>query len=103
MSSFNSYLYSLGIAEQFLPDEYNLQNNQLTVPGTFVLSRMKSGEILSVYSDNIWDLSPYLPKCDCRLNFNSWLENARENDFLYCQIRAEMKKNQFCFALYKIR
>ena len=101
MSSFNSYLYSLGIAEQFLPDEYNLQNNQLTVPSTFVLSRMKSGEILSVYSDNIWDLSPYLPKCDCRLNFDSWLENARENDFLYCQIRAEMKKISFALLYIK--
>ena len=101
MSSFNSYLYSLGIAEQFLPDEYNLQNNQLTVPSTFVLSRMKSGEILSVYSDNIWDLSPYLPKCDCRLNFDSWLDNARENDFLYCQIRAEMKKISFALLYIK--
>ena len=101
MSSFNSYLYSLGIAEQFLPDEYNLQNNQLTVPSTFVLSRMKSGEILSVYSDNIWDLSPYLPKCDCRLNFDSWLENAREDDFLFCQIRAEMKKISFALLYIK--
>lgn len=101
MSSFNSYLYSLGIAEQFLPDEYNLQNNQLTVPSTFVLSRMKSGEILSVYSDNIWDLSPYLPKCHCRLNFNTWLENARESDFLFCQIRAEMKKISFALLYIK--
>ena len=101
MSSFNSYLYSLGIAELFLPDEYNLQNNQLTVPSTFVLSRMKSGEILSVYSDNIWDLSPYLPKCDCRLNFDSWLENAREDDFLFCQIRAEMKKISFALLYIK--
>lgn len=101
MSSFNSYLYTLGVAEQFLPDEYNLQNNQLTVPSTFVLSRMKSGEILSVYSDNIWDLSPYLPKCHCRLNFNSWLENAREDDFLFCQIRAEMKKISFALLYIK--
>ncbi|WP_180008908.1 hypothetical protein [Acinetobacter sp. YH12238] len=101
MSSFNSYLYSLGIAEQFLPDEYNLQNNQLTVPNTFVLSRMKSGEILSVYSDNMWDLSPYLPNCHCRLNFNSWLENFREDDFLFCQIRTEMKKIIFAFLYVK--
>lgn len=101
MSSFNSYLYSLGIAELFLPDEYSLQNNQLTVPSTFVLSRMKSGETLSVYSDNVWDLSPYLPKCHCRLNFNSWLENAREDDFLFCQIRAEMKKISFALLYIK--
>jgi len=101
MSSFNSYLYALGVAEQFLPDEYNLQNNQLTVPSTFVLSRMKSGEILSVYSDNIWDFSPYLPNCHCRLNFNSWLENAREDDFLFCQIRAEMKKISFALLYIK--
>lgn len=101
MSSFNSYLYSLGIAELFLPDEYNLQNNQLTVPNTFVLSRMKSSETLSVYADNVWDLSPYLPKCHCRLNFNSWLENAREDDFLFCQIRIEMKK--IIFALLYIK
>ncbi len=101
MSSFNSYLYSLGIAEQFLPDEYNLLNNQLTVPSTFVLSRMKSGETLSVYSDNVWDLSPYLPKCHCRLNFDSWLENAREDDFLFCQIRAEMKKISFALLYIK--
>ncbi|MEQ1290672.1 hypothetical protein ABLT44_06070 [Acinetobacter johnsonii] len=101
MSSFNSYLYSLGIAEQFLPDEYNLQNNQLTVPSTFVLSRMKSGEILSVYSDNIWDLSPYSPKCNCRLNFDSWLENSRKDDFLFAQIRAEMKKISFALLYIK--
>ena len=56
---------------------------------------------MSVYSDNIWDLSPYLPKCDCRLNFDSWLENARENDFLYCQIRAEMKKISFALLYIK--
>lgn len=101
MSSFNSYLYGLGVTEQFLPDEYNLQNNQLTVANTFVLSRMKSGETLSVYSDNVWDLSPYLPKCHCRLNFDSWLENSREDDFLFCQIRAEMKKISFALLYIK--
>ena len=101
MSSFTSYLYALGIAEQFLPDEYNLQNNQLTVPNTFVLSRMKSGETLSVYSDNLWDLSPYLPNCHCRLNFDSWLENAGEDDFVFCQIRAEMKKISFALLYVK--
>lgn len=101
MSSFNSYLYASGVAEQFLPDEYQLRNHQLTVPSTFVLSRMKSGETLSVYSDNVWDLSPYLPKCHCRLNFNTWLENARENDFLFCQICAEMKR--IIFALLYIK
>ena len=101
MSSFNSYLYALGVAEQFLPDEYNLQNNQLHVPSTFVLSRMKSGETLSVYADNVWDLSPYLPKCHCRLNFDSWLENSREDDFLFCQIRTEMKKISFALLYIK--
>lgn len=101
MSSFNSYLYSLGIAEQLLPDEYQLQNHQLTVPSTFVLSRMENGTTLSVYADNVWDLSPYLPKCHCRLNFDSWLENVRENDFLYCQIRAEMKKISFALLYIK--
>ena len=101
MSSFNSYLYALGVAELFLPDEYNLLNNQLSVPSTFVLSRMKSGETLSVYSDNVWDFSPYLPKCHCRLNFDSWLENACENDFLFCQIRAEMKKISFALLYIK--
>ena len=101
MSSFNSYLYATGVAEQFLPDEYNLQNHQLAVPASFVLSRMKSGATLSVYADNVWDLSPYLPKCHCRLNFNTWLENAEENDFLFCQIRAEMKK--IIFALLYVK
>lgn len=101
MSSFNSYLYSLGIDEPFLPDEYNLQNNQLTIPNTFVLSRMKSGATLSVYADNVWDLSPYLPQCHCRLNFNTWLEKAREGDFLFAHIRAEMKKVIFALLYVK--
>ena len=101
MSSFNSYLYASGVAEQFLPDEYRLQNHQLTVPNSFVLSRMKNGATLSVYADNVWDLSPYLPKCHCRLNFNTWLENAGESDFLFCQIRAEMKK--IIFALLYVK
>lgn len=101
MSSFNSYLYASGVAEHFLPDEYNLQNNQLIVPNTFVLSRMKSGDILSVYSDNVWDFYPYLPNCHCRLNFKSWLENASEDDFLFCQIRAEMKKINFALLYVK--
>lgn len=101
MSSFNSYLYSLGIAELFLPDEYNLENNQLNIPNTFVLSRMKSGETLSAYADNVWDLSPYLPKCYCKLNFKTWLENVREGDFLFAQIRAEMKKVIFALLYVK--
>lgn len=101
MSSFNSYLYASGVAEQFLPDEYRLQNHQLTVSASFVLSRMKNGTTLSVYADNVWDLSPYLPKCHCRLNFSTWLENAGENDFLFCQIRAEMKK--IIFALLYVK
>ena len=101
MSSFNSYLYAHGVAEQFLPDEYRLENDELTVPASFVLSRMKSGTTLSVYADNVWDLSPYLPQCHCRLNFNTWLEKAREDDFLFCQIRAEMKK--IIFALLYVK
>src|SRR5690606_101592 len=101
MSSFNSYLYASGVAEHFLPDEYRLQNHQLTVSASFVLSRMKNGTTLSVYADNVWDLSPYLPKCHCRLNFSTWLENAGENDFLFCQIRAEMKK--IIFALLYVK
>jgi hypothetical protein len=48
MSSFNSYLYARGVAERFLPDEYRLENNQLTVPTTFILSRMPSGAVLSL-------------------------------------------------------
>ncbi|UUS57327.1 hypothetical protein MST16_15050 [Acinetobacter sp. YH16040_T] len=101
MSSFNSYLYASGVAEHFLPDEYRLQNHQLTVSASFVLSRMKNGTTLSVYADNVWDLSPYLPKCYCKLNFKTWLENAREDDFLFAQIRAEMKK--IIFALLYVK
>ena len=101
MSSFNSYLYAHGVAEQFLPDEYRLENDELTVPASFVLSRMKSGTTLSVYADNVWDLSPYLPQCHCRLNFNTWLEKAQEDDFLFCQIRAEMKKISFALLYIK--
>ena len=101
MSSFNSYLYSLGIAELFLPDEYNLQNNQLTVPSSFILSRMPNGATLSKYGDQVWDFSPYMPNCHCRLNFNTWLHSAREDDFLFCQIRTEMKKIVFALLYVK--
>lgn len=101
MSSFNSYLYAMGIAERFLPDDYSLVNNQLIVSKNFSLSRMPSGAVLSIYGDNVWDFSPYLPNCDCKLSFNSWLKNAREDDFLFCQIRAEMKK--IIFALLYIK
>ena len=101
MSSFNSYLYASGVAEQFLPDEYRLENNQLTVPTSFILSRMSNGATLSQFGDDVWDFSPYLPKCHCKLNFKSWLKHARENDFLFCQIRAEMKK--IIFALLYIK
>lgn len=101
MSSFNSYLYASGVAEQFLPDEYRLENNQLTVPTSFILSRMSNGATLSQFGDDVWDFSLYLPKCHCKLNFKSWLKHARENDFLFCQIRAEMKK--IIFALLYIK
>ena len=101
MSSLNHYLYANGVVEQFLPDEYRLENNQLTIPASFVLSRMSNGATLSQYTDHIWDFSPYLPKCHCRLNFNTWLENTREDDFLFCQIRAEMKK--IIFALLYVK
>ena len=101
MSSFSSYLYSLGIAELFLPDEYRLENNQLTVPTSFALSRLQNGAILSKFGDDVWDFSPYLPKCYCKLNFKTWLENARESDFLFAQIRAEMKKVIFALLYVK--
>lgn len=101
MSSFNSYLYARGVAEQFLPDEYHLENHQLSVPTSFILSRMSNGATLSQFGDNVWDFSPYLPKCHCKLNFNTWLENAREGDFLFAQIRAEMKK--IIFALLYVK
>src|SRR5574344_697526 len=101
MSSFNSYLYALGVAEQFLPDEYNLQNNQLTVPSSFILSRMQNGATLSKYGDQAWDFSPYMTNCHCRLNFNTWLHSAREDDFIFCQIRTEMKKIVFALLYVK--
>ena len=101
MSLFNSYLYALGITEQFLPDEYRLENNQLSVPNSFILSRMSSGATLSKFGDDDWDFSPYLPNCDCKLNFKSWLENACEDDFLFCQIRTEMKKIMFALLYIK--
>lgn len=101
MSSFNSYLYARGVAEQFLPDEYHLENHQLSVPTSFILSRMSNGTTLSQFGDDVWDLSPYLPKCYCKLNFKTWLENARESDFLFAQIRAEMKKVIFALLYVK--
>lgn len=101
MSSFNLYLYAHGVAKQFLPDEYRLENNQLTIPASFILSRMSNGATLSQFGDDVWDFSPYLPKCYCKLNFKTWLENAREDDFLFAQIRAEMKK--IIFALLYVK
>lgn len=82
MSSFNSYLYARGVAEQFLPDEYHFENHQLSVPTNFILSRMSNGATLSQFGDDVWDFSSYLPRCHCKLNFKAWLENAREDDFL---------------------
>jgi len=102
MSSFNSYLYASGVAEQFLPDEYHLKNNQLSVPTSFILSRMPNGAILSQFGDDVWDFSPYSPKCHCKLNFTSWLKSARMDDFLFAQIRAEMKKIIFALLYIKI-
>ena len=101
MSSFNSYLYAQGVAEQFLPDEYRLENNQLIVPATFVLSRIAGGATLSTYAKNIWDFSPYVPNCHCKINFDTWLKDARTDDFLFDQIRSEMKK--IIFALLYIK
>ena len=101
MSSFNSYLYGIGVAEQFLPDEYHLENNQLSVPTSFILSRMPNGAILSQFGDDVWDFSPYSPKCHCKLNFTSWLKSARMEDFLFAQIRAEMKKIIFALLYTK--
>jgi len=102
MSSFNSYLYASGVAEQFLPDEYHLKNNQLSVPTSFILSRMPNGAILSQFGDDVWDFSPYSPKCHCKLNFTSWLKSAGMDDFLFAQIRAEMKKIIFALLYIKI-
>ena len=101
MSSFNAYLYARGVAEQFLPDDYSLNNNQLNIPATFVLSRTARGNVLSIFRDNTWDFSNYLPNCHCRLNFSTWLENVREDDFLFCQIRTEMKKIIFTLLYIK--
>ena len=62
---------------------------------------MPSGAVLSTYADHVWDFSPYLPNCDCKLNFTSWLKYARTNDFLFGQICTEMKK--IIFALLYVK
>jgi hypothetical protein len=42
------------------PDKYTLNTNKFVTPNdNFVISRDKYGKTLSVYSDNVWDLTPY--------------------------------------------
>lgn len=42
------------------PDIFNLRTDKYIIPNdNYVVSRDKFGKILSVYSDDIWDLTPY--------------------------------------------
>jgi hypothetical protein len=52
------------------------------------------------FGDDVWDFSPYLPKCHCKLNFDSWLEDAREDDFL---LSNTCRNEKIIFALLYIK
>src|SRR5690554_1283612 len=41
------------------PDMFSGEDLTKAPPDSFVISRNITGEVLSIYGDNIWDLSPY--------------------------------------------
>lgn len=54
------------------PDQFSDDGLAKTPPDSFVISRNLSGETLSIYSDNVWDLSPYsLMSKGTKYNFTS--------------------------------
>lgn len=72
MSAVLKPLVQLDLQERIKPDAYESDGGLVTPAPDFVISREKSGEVLSRYGDQEWDLSPYRSslKTPTRLLFN---------------------------------
>lgn len=66
-----------------MPDDFVFKQNLPAKPRPeFVISRSKTGEVLSIYSDDIWDFRPYLGAGDsgnARMIFNFCKGSLRED------------------------
>ncbi|MEQ1388823.1 hypothetical protein ABLT88_04825 [Acinetobacter radioresistens] len=96
-----AYLQSLGLDEQYFPDDYVIHSTRLEIKENFVMSRKSKDEPLTHFGDDIWDMSPYSPKGYCTLNFESWCEFKSDNFQLFALIKGEMKKVIFACIYLK--
>ncbi|MBO1271132.1 hypothetical protein J3L11_05640 [Shewanella sp. 4t3-1-2LB] len=81
MITYESGVYLNG----FSPDKYSPDNFNDTFHApddSFVISRNIHGQPLSLYGNEIWDLSPYKLTIvgNSRINFCSWIKNKNRND-----------------------
>ncbi|SDT96146.1 hypothetical protein [Geopseudomonas guangdongensis] len=76
-----------------LPDSYANESDHLAVGGDFVISRAATGEVVSRYQDNVWNMKMYDARGVCIYDFVSWADGS-ENP-LATVIVEEMKCIQF--------
>lgn len=61
------------------------ESETLVPSADFVISRHRNGEVLSVFGDDIWDLSPYAGLL-CRLNFAPATQESRRSDIYVANV-----------------
>ncbi|NUU35251.1 hypothetical protein [Pseudomonas sp. C2B4] len=76
-----------------LPDSCADASHYFTVDGSFVVSRTATGEIVSRYQDDSWNMKMYCAQGRCIYNFYSWAENSKSSP-LVIVIADEMKRIQ---------
>tara|TARA_R110000851_G_scaffold15429_1_gene51015 strand:- start:79 stop:2226 length:2148 start_codon:yes stop_codon:yes gene_type:complete len=84
------------------PDMFSIEDLTKSPPDSFVISRKLTGDVLSIYGDNVWDLSPYSTiSKGIKYNFTSQFGSADDELSLTAHtIIGEMKHIMFA-ALYE--
>lgn len=78
--------------EHQLPDSCPSASDYLAVDGKFVISRTATGEVVSRYQDDSWDMKVYDAQGVCVYNFITWADGS--DSPLITVIAGEMKRIQ---------
>lgn len=69
---------TIGVAKHTSPD--SLSSNLCFPDSSHVISRRKNGDVLSVFSDDVWDFSLYTSRPQARLHFKGIFSGANGKD-----------------------
>jgi len=74
------YTINLDIPSNSAPDEYYIESKKATPDNNFIISKDKAGTTLSIYCDDVWDLTPYRTTNNVSKLYFSFIDEEQRED-----------------------